>query len=363
MRAQAWINLGNDLRLSDRYVEAYDVYQRALEQSPNHPVAAGYSASVLFQWTRRTRVNSENALALAHYWALVAQADIALADHIAPGTGAFFAKFPTHLAGEGTPLQGASLTGYDLFVAQQRFHLSWSLDGVTNPEHWDHLVPPPIHTPFGESSDPPPIFAMLNSLRADFLLARRLAWDTLESGAVGPGLYTDTLDYATYGEKSAGLLLVARAALDILDRVAVAANSFFELGDDSDKVSFRNLWRDHQRPHAMRTRVAEIVGESNTAFYALIEMADDLQGEGWLEGRQRFRNVATHRFAVAHHELFRLPASTKDIKHMAVDDLESEMLTALRVARSGVLYLHGAVGHRTPGEPEGLPMHLSLLDT
>jgi hypothetical protein len=74
---------------------------------------------------------------------------------------------------------------------------------------------------------------------------------------------------------------------------------------------------------------------------------NDLTDNGWLEGRQRFRNVATHRFVVAHLEGFPVPQPTTEAQHLSVSDLDAEVVAALTMARSGILYLYGAIGHRS----------------
>jgi tetratricopeptide (TPR) repeat protein len=358
-RAQAWVNLGNDLYESGRYVEAYGAYQEALRVCPGHPVAAGYSASVLFYWARLLGADSGNLVALAHHWGRIAQADLALAEATASGSSKLFETFPTALADEAVPPAEAGLSGYDEFVARHRLYLSWALDGATEPCCWDSLIAPEISVPIDAGPDTPSVIAMLNSLKADFLLARRLAWEAIESDGSDAHLYTDTLDYAAYGDGTARSILATRAALDVLDRVAVAANHYFGFGISPGQVDFRTLWREPRHPRTMRPPAAAEVSAGNISMYALVEMADDLSGHGWLEGHQRFRNVATHRFVVAHVESWRIPTPTSDIHRLTVQDLDDEVGAALGATRSGILYLHGAIGnHEHRKGPSGL--HLPL---
>lgn len=179
-------------------------------------------------------------------------------------------------------------------------------------------------------------------------------------------LYTNTLDYASYGARVAQTVLATRAALDVLDRVAVAANHYFGLGVDPTKVNFRQVWRSLEQPRLLLGRVAEEIAGGNYAMLALTSMADDLVGNGWLEGRQRFRNVATHRFVVTHSERVG-PSSwrpAKEIYHLYEPDLDEELIAALQTARSSILYLHEAVRlseimRDVPGAT--LPMYLPRL--
>jgi hypothetical protein len=345
--AQAWVNLGNDLLRSARYPEAYGAYQEALDASPGHPVAAGYSASTLFSWARRSGITDGNLIALAHYWARVAQSAPSHAEAIAQGSSKIFEAFPTNRADEVTPLLPGDYPEYEQFVARHRLYLTWALDGAMHPSCWDGLTPPTIRVPIDDSASPPAIFSMLNTIKSDYLLARSLAWEAMSSDEDDAHHYTDTLDYAAYGDSIARLLLATRAALDTLDRVAVAANHHFGIGLEPADVHFRNLWREPNRPRALRPVIESEIDAGNAAMYAMAEMADDLTDNGWLEGRQRFRNVATHRFVVAHVGGFPVPQPTTEANHLSVSDLDDEVVAALTVARSGILYLYGAIGHRS----------------
>lgn len=101
-----------------------------------------------------------------------------------------------------------------------------------------------------EIVDAPAIFRMLNLLKADYLVARRLAFNAermLDEAPYGqhhddPGRYIDTLDHALYGEPAGMLILAQRSALDTLDKIAVAVNDHLNLGDDPRKVNFRDFW-------------------------------------------------------------------------------------------------------------------------
>lgn len=87
------------------------------------------------------------------------------------------------------------------------------------------MLPGIFEREFGAASTPPPVFAMFNMLKSDFILARDLAWRAVDE-SVWPktGRFSDTLDFATYGPDISALMLAHRTALDLLDKVAVTAN-------------------------------------------------------------------------------------------------------------------------------------------
>jgi hypothetical protein len=106
--------------------------------------------------------------------------------------------------------------------------LSPTIEGL-NPslKRWDSLVIQSFTEPVGEDCGIPPLFAMFNALKSDFLLARFLAYQSLSDEIPDSGFYSDTLDYAVYGVQSAMLTLAQRACMDILDKIATATNEYF----------------------------------------------------------------------------------------------------------------------------------------
>lgn len=96
----------------------------------------------------------------------------------------------------------------------------------------------------GAAATPPPLFAMFNMLKSDFILARDLAWRAVDESAwPKTGRFSDTLNFATYGPDASALKLAHRTALDLLDKVAVMANHYFGQGQPYDKIYFSTLWR------------------------------------------------------------------------------------------------------------------------
>jgi hypothetical protein len=193
---------------------------------------------------------------------------------------------------------------------------------------------------------PPPVFAMFNMLKSDFILARDLAWRASD-GQVWPstGNYADTLDFATYGQHTSALIVAHRTALDLLDKVAVTANHYFEIGLAPDKVYFGKFWRGAAdkvtgiRPLAKK--VEEAIRGGAHALYGLVELADDYDGsDGILRAQKNLRNAGTHRFVVLHD--LGEPAHSRpatEVEHHHLEQFAQDVLRALRVARSAIQML------------------------
>lgn len=87
----------------------------------------------------------------------------------------------------------------------------------------------------------PPYF-MMNTMKADYLAARWLAFTSLyNDNFPESGYYADTLDYALYGIKYSLITHAQRIAFDILDKIAVAVANYLGF-KKPEKASFRSIW-------------------------------------------------------------------------------------------------------------------------
>ncbi|WP_205744404.1 LA2681 family HEPN domain-containing protein [Dyella sp. M7H15-1] len=198
----------------------------------------------------------------------------------------------------------------------------------------------------GAIAMPPPVFAMFNVLKSDFILARDLAWRALDESAwPATGRFGDTLDYATYGPDASALILAHRTALDLLDKIAVTANHYFELGQPPNKIYFGKLWRrDLDKVTGVRPlaeKVEKTIRGGVSALYGLVELAEDYDSSaGILRSQKDLRNAGTHRFVVLHD--FGDPAHSRQAPEIERHQRElfmQEALRALRVARSAIQML------------------------
>jgi tetratricopeptide (TPR) repeat protein len=251
-RGRALCNLGNLLDESSRWVEAYSAYSDALRADPSNGNAAGNIAELLRRRLGR-RVNQRGHLAAVYdHYAAMAQslrertieiAGVAAADRwdaleLTESQGHFWHT-------------GDQLDPYQRWIVEHRLALVASVEGLgSDAAQWDSASVNGIVRAAGEPV--PGIFGALNVLKAEFLVVRRLAFRGAQMHAESggrqhpddPGLYTDTLDGAFYGEAPALLLLAQRSALDVLDKIAVTANEHFGSGLPPSRVEYSNYWKD-----------------------------------------------------------------------------------------------------------------------
>lgn len=356
LQTQAWTNLANQFSNSYRLSEAHDARLAVLKIDPENGVAASSAARDLL-WLFEQGGCSDLTHAEAIMLAKIAHRH---QDQIALYAGAQAAKQIAAFANElGDPPQRSPHTDpFISWVERERLTLAPVVE-LVDPAlgKLDWLILPGILERKLESGGmPPPVFAMFNVLKSDFILARDLAWRTIDE-SVWPttGRFADTLDYATYGPDASALILAHRTALDLLDKVAVTANHYFEFGQPPGKVYFGKLWRrasDKATGLCPLTKTVEATIRTGVgALYGLVELADDYDDKaGILRPQKDLRNTGTHRFVVL-HDLGDPTCSRQapEVEHHCREQFNQEVLHALRVARSAIQMLALAISQHEQG--------------
>jgi LA2681-like HEPN len=350
LRRRALINLGGELIRVGRWIEGYEQYRKAFVLSGDgvdvptvnglgqlqggHPTAAGWMATSLLNVPDMLRPSSAGGIVFAHQLARISQNghEIVDADSGSPVVERF-SLLPTDRAKE-LYVPPTNDESYESFIAWNRLWINPVLDSCS-PQTFDsfNVLPdgPRMQSPEMANR----IVAMTNTVKADFLVARGLAFAGFMSTAPDTGLYWDSRDGARYGEPTAPLLLSIRSSLDCLDRIAVALNLLLEVGMKPRKVSFENLWRNQdQSLHPVLE--CHFTKYEDWLLVGLIEMSDDLRIGGMYESIRRTRNLATHRFVVA-HENGSVPEADETIDRLGIDELRQRTLDALQLVRAAIV--------------------------
>jgi tetratricopeptide (TPR) repeat protein len=346
LRTQAWTNFGLQLSNSYRLSEAQDAWRFALEADPENGVAAASAARNLLWLYEKggcsdvTRIEATLLAKIAHRNRdrVIQYAGTRAAEQIE--------KFANEL--EDQPARSGHEDPFIRWVERERLTLAPTVE-LVDPTlgKLDWLMLPGIRERnTNAKGTPPPVFAMFNVLKGDFILARDLLWRAIEETPwPSTGRFGDTLDFAVYGPAASALVVAHRSALDLLDKIAVTANHYFELGWPPEKVVFGKLWRDRPdkvtgvRP--LSPAVAKVIREGAIALYGLVELAEDYEGSaGILRTQKDLRNAGTHRFVVLHD--LGDPARCRpapEIEHHRKEQFAQEVSRALRVARSAIQML------------------------
>lgn len=350
LQTQAWTNLANQFTNSYRLGEAHDARLAALRIDPENGVAASSAARELL-WLFEQGGCSDLTRIEAIMLAKIAQRH---EDRVRQYAGAHVAKQIAAFANElgDPPPRSPHTDPFVRWVERERLTLApvvELVDPALGKLDW-LMLPGILERESGAGATPPPVFAMFNVLKADYILARELAWRA-DDESVWPttGRFADTLDYATYGPDASALVLAHRTALDLLDKVAVTANHHFGIGQSSNKVYFGKLWRrapDKTMGSCPLVEPVEAAIRAGTsALYGLVELADDYENDdGILRPQKDLRNAGTHRFVVLHD--LGDPAQRRqapEVEHHRREQFTQEVLRALRVARSAIQMLALAI--------------------
>ncbi|MCS5721052.1 LA2681 family HEPN domain-containing protein [Herbiconiux sp. CPCC 203407] len=341
LRSKALCNLGNELDSSGRWIEAYEAYQDSLAEYPNNGNAAGNLAQLLAARIRLGRGQPAHYAALYNRYSRMAKS---LREHTIGISNESTAESWDAL-GE---LQGVGHESHDgdpddpyqQWVATNRLALSVAMEGLgSDSSQWDDAGVDAALVPV-DSPTPLAILAAVNVLKSEYLVARQLAYDgivELAGNAVNDsGSYADTDDDSVYGQPAAKIVLAQRATLDVLDKIAVVANLYFDVGDAPDRVSFRAFWTERTTSE-LRPELPQFKPWPNHRA-TLAELAYDIHEEGLYARAQLLRNAGTHR--LVHVRKFTFSGPTRAaIVSVGEPELVAASLEALRVARAAFLYL------------------------
>jgi len=336
-------NLGNALWKAHRWAEAYDAYSTALEYDGTNAVAATGAVKVLLRCVEHNIGDRPALLSVAARHLETAKQH---ADRIAELAGLRarddLSKLLEKSLDGGVPPDLTQATEYEKFVAHHRLALSPTIDGLDlSLKRWDSLRVKSFAETVGAGSGVPPLFAMFNVLKSDFLVARHLAFQALSTGIPDSGFYSDTLDYAVYGVVPSMLSLAQRACMDVLDKIAVATTEYFAIPGSEKSVYFTTRWfakRKKGQPLAWHPSLREHIHSGNTALIALAELSLDVLEGGALHTKKVFRHSSTHGFTVLHDLGCEPSRRSAHVKHCTVDQFHSHLLESLQLARAAVLY-------------------------
>ncbi len=357
-------NLANVLDHSGRWVEAYDAYVRALKADPENGAAAG-NAAVLIEKAIGNGWDFDGHLcSLYDHYLARAKANRAVTVSVA-GERAARKYDAMELLGSDEPVfDPPHEDAYRDWVAHHRLALIAALEGTggkSEDGRWDTIGLASV-TDTSSSSVAPRIFSVLNVLKGDFLVARRLAFEAEqvldETGGwqlhdSETGTYTDTLQYEVHGEAVSKLVLAHRAALDVLDKTAVAVNDHLEVGDDPTKVWFRKFWFEDKKCTRLREKL--INHGLSTGILSMAELAVDMGPGGMYEHAQDVRNAGTHRFILVHQGLAEVE-SNLTMQAMTLAGMREACHQSLTVARAAFIYLVALLAvYESRRAPEGAP--------
>jgi tetratricopeptide (TPR) repeat protein len=368
IRSQSFTNLGNLLWSSYRWVEAYDYYTLALTENPLNGVASSGALKMLKHALQQELGDYELLVQEIEYLATHAKENIETIFSYAGGYGVKGIVDETKDIRIGERKKPANeCEEYESFFVSNNLTLSPTIHSHEHDsKYWDNVNIFSVGVDVSGNSSVPEIFAMINIIKSDYILARQLFFNATNRLFNETGNYNDTLNYACYGVNESALALAQRSALDILEKVAVATLSY--LGISGAKgTSFQQAWFKKAKKgkvveKGVKPEIFQEVENGNTALLALTEVSKDLSNKmGFLSNKQASRNSSTHRFTIL-HDFGAVPTSSSGcLEHFDYEMFLKESLYTLKLARSSVIYFVQIViirEKRLASEKDGIVMPL-----
>lgn len=340
LATQSYTNLANLLTSSYRWVEAFDAYNDALKYDSQNGVASSGAAKLLKYCldigigdpeslkrsiNRLSKITKDSADTIRKYAGKEASESIA-------------SDLEFHEVDDSEVI---SFGGYEAFVSDHRLALSLTIDDANfDTKRWDDLRIHSVRSGTQESFRVPPIFAMFNMLKSDYMSARWLTYCALNEDIPDSGYYADTLDYANYGTKYSLLTLAQKSAIDVLDKLTVASLEYLNVGG-AKNASFKKSWFVQSEDNTLQwnQKIKSTIIDGNKALVALTELSQDFSGKkGYLKNISSLRNAATHRYIALHDMGDMEKIKSKSIEHYDVTNFTNSLIDTLRVVRSSLIY-------------------------
>lgn len=394
-RCQTITNLGTCFSNVGRFVEAIELYTRAISIIPHFWEAIGNRGATYFTYGRSDYdMGHSCALFIAAHDDLKLSVKMGEIDGSNPGGLGFFRALLDQLnAGVNIEAERKAITldGYSLGRSiAEKYYRSWCLQnslflntlndiGYHDVAAIDGLSLPDFATKIKE---PPSVLGFFNQLKQEFVSARLLYFEGIQQDAT-PHFsdrevkLVNTLDYPAYGLRVEKTKIAFRMAYSLLDKIAYFLFYYMKLPMEARQVSFRSIWRESSKKNAPIR--GQFEKSENLAFRGLYWLSKDIFDEEFQETTEpdarelnEIRNHLEHKYLKAHTETLGV-FLTKEGAHRRTDDLAysvheqdlaSKTLRLLKLTRAALIYLslgmHREEDRRRAANKDAYraPMHL-----
>ncbi len=377
-QCQIFTNLANSFSNVGRFIEAIELWDRALRLNPKFGMARGNRGYGLSSYARGfyDHGHAHVMLVAAHDALRSARAKSAFYEGDYSPAKAFFkeqedqiatqmpvAKFRSSINLNRHSLgRGAAEKRYRTWCLHNRLFINPLNDlGPMAVAAHDVLTLPSI-TRSVRQRGVPPIIGFFNQMKQEFVSARYLYYDGIHAEGVH---YSDrdvrlynTHDYPAYSLAVEKTRTAFRLAYSLFDKIGFFLNDYLELGIEPTQVSFRSLWHNPQKrsdpkPKTLRNR---FVDYKNRPLRGLFWLSKDLFDAHFLSCMEpdaadlnTIRNHLEHKYLHLHLEWAPSAASRSSANELGYAlsraDFQAKTLRVLQLSRAALIYLSLAV-HR-----------------
>ena len=247
---------------------------------------------------------------------------------------------------------------YREWVANHRLALNIMNEIETSPL----VAYDPLHLPdmLGdlETKKPPAMQSLFNQIKQEYVSARFMLYDGLTKKETHFSdkevLLINTLDFPIYGLGLEKIKFAFRACYSILDSIAFLLNEYFELGLNSNEVSYCNVWKSKNR--TKEEKISKLISESYF-LHGMQWLFKDIRSsysKEYAPNASKFKHIVNIRNAMEHRSLkiVRFPVNVSksntldddQISHkVSFDELEYLTLELFKYVRETIIMLIFAV--------------------
>lgn len=377
-QCQILTNLGQQLNEVGRFVDAIEIWDRALDILPNFAMALGsrgtglqyyglasadrYDQEILLLYAQRSyaATAAPGALWDAPYPRAVRRTFLDRGEEIAAQLD--LEAVARDFDPERTDLgRSRAEQDYRNWSLKRRLFINPLNDAVHAPvAAEDYLMLPPL-TVTGETSGMPPVIGLFNQMKQEYAFARLMLFEGEMDAREDRVHFADrrvrlynTLDYPSYSMATEKTRTAFRLAYGLLDKVGYFINDYWQLETPVHRVGFRSVW--YAGGEASNGLHPRFVDHENWPLLGLFWLSKDLFDDRLRQvtspdAREIFilRNHLEHKFlhiVQSWAGLIGSERSTGDLGiTIAYPDFAAKALRLLKLARAAMIHLALAV-HR-----------------
>lgn len=362
LEVQLLVNLGNSLDTFGRGIEAIHAYDKALRLNKNFPMAVANRAKAL-----RAFAEISDKYRASIY--IMAYQDIksVLDDPKLVQVGGLEAKkaFERELAYIESRFQDKSLLKKNIkhpryktkgltkfenyyldFCSQERLFLNFHI----HDDHCEAAIEDPVFIRLVTKVDDNDTFynlaKQLNQIKEDYAVARlnlvqsqykQKAFDNISRRTS----YVYALDYSQFNLYIGLLKSAFKDAFNILDKIAVFINDYYQLGFKENDIYFDSIRGKGRKASIWEENDVirkEILNSENLSLYALYDIYRDFKSNRHRR-TQNIRNALTHRRLVVFDSLLVSVEDKTDKHNIDSDTLLKETIDLMRLTKAAIIYL------------------------
>jgi hypothetical protein len=220
-----------------------------------------------------------------------------------------------------------------------------------------------ITTPIGDTTTFFKLARYINQIKEDYAVARLLLvqsqlrsndFDSISNRTI----FVNPLDYSQSNIYNGLLKSAFKEAFNILDKIAVFLNRYYDLGLKERSISFDSIWvKDKNKDRTIREA---ILNTKNMSLYALYDIYQDFQS-GYYQTLKEIRHALTHRQLTIFELGIKGIQNDGDLLSINADDMVDQTTQLMRLVKAAIIYLINAVTLEEKGKNENSVKRLGKI--